>query len=131
MRDEHISGVCLLVAVILWIMTVAFWRAKRKNWSLAVIPLGIVPLVTGVGMVIAEDIFNCRTTFVVPMILIVTSLVGACIWIGFASAMLIKTKKMRAYYIIVAVGFVCTFSIIVLIKYYNFVQAVGESIQPK
>ncbi len=129
MRDEHMSGVCLLVALILWIMTVAFWRAKRKNWSLAVIPLGIVPLVTGVGMVIAEDIFNCKTTFVLPMILIVTSLVAACIWIGFASAMLIKTARMRPYYIIVSVVFVCTFSIIMLIKYYNFVQAVGETLQ--
>ncbi len=127
MIDEHISGVCLVIAIILSGLTIGFIRAKRLNWALAVLPLGIVPLVTGVGMLIAEYIIHSDHTFILPMVLVMSSLVVSSIWIGFASGTLnlIKTKKLRAYYIALSVAFVFTLSIIILIKYYRYFEALA------
>ena len=116
------TGECLVISVILGALCVALFHAKRKNWGLAVLPLGFVALVTGVGMFAAEHIFKINFTFITPMVLIISSLVVSSIWIGFCSAILIKTKKMRAMYLISSVGFVFTFSLIMLIRYYNMLN---------
>ncbi|HBI52348.1 MAG: hypothetical protein IJ784_04955 [Ruminiclostridium sp.] len=112
------AGECLVIALILGVLNVGFFRAHRKNWGLAVLPLGFVPFVTGIVLYTAEHLFHYEFTFLLPMILIVTSLMVSCIWIGLASAILIKTKRMRVYYLAASVGFVFTLSIIMLLKYY-------------
>ena len=43
-------GECLIIAFIILVLSAGFFRAKRKNWGFAVLPLGLVPLVVGVGM---------------------------------------------------------------------------------
>ena len=113
------AGECLVIALIIGILSIVFFRAKRKNWALAAMPLGIVPLISGVVLYSAEHFFKIEYTFVLPMTLIVFSLVVSCIWIGIASAILIKTKKMRVYYLVVSVAFVLVLSIIMLIRYFT------------
>ncbi len=112
------AGECLVISVILGAMIVGFFRANRKNWGLAVVPLGFVPLVTGAVMYFVERVFHANWSFLLPMILIVASLGIACIWIGVCSVILIKTKKLRISYVGVSVVFVFTVSLILLIKYY-------------
>lgn len=116
------AGECLMIALILGVLNIGFFRAKRKNWGLAVLPLGFVPLVTGLVLYSSEKIFGYQYTFLLPMVLIVTSLMVSCIWIGVSTAVLIKTKKMRALYLAASVGFVFTMSLILLIKYYNILM---------
>ena len=99
-------------------MIVGFFRANRKNWGLAVLPLGFVPFVTGAVMYFVERVFNADWTFLLPMILIVASLGIACLWIGVCSVILIKTRKLRVSYVGVSVVFIFTVSLILLIKYY-------------
>lgn len=113
------AGECLVIALIIGILSIGFFRAKRKNWALAVMPLGLVPLISGAVLYSTEHFFKYEYTFVLPMTLIVASLVASCIWIGIASAILIKTKKMRIYYLAVSVAFVLVLSIIMLIRYYT------------
>ena len=112
------AGECLVIAVILSALTIGFFRANRKNWGLAVLPLGFVPLVTGIVLWCADKFFMIKYTFILPMILIIVSLFISCVWIGIACWILIKTKKLRIYYLVVAIGFVFTLSLIMLIKFY-------------
>ena len=111
------SGECLVISLILGVMIVGFFRANRKNWGLAALPLGFVPFLTGMVLLIVS-FFKVSYTFILPMILIVASLGVACIWIGVCSVILIKTKKLRIYYVGVSVVFVFTMSLILLIRYY-------------
>lgn len=112
------AGECLVIAIILGALNIGFFRAQRKNWGLAVLPLGFVPLATGLVMYITESVFEIQPTFLLPMIIIFSSMVVSCIWIGISTEILIKTKKMRIMYVAASVGFVFTFSLIMLIKYY-------------
>ena len=113
------TGECLVIALILGVLNIGFFRAGRKNWGLAVLPLGFVPLATGVGLFAAEKIFHYGYSFFLPMMLIVVSLMVSCIWVGMSSIILIKTKKMRAMYLTASVGFIFTLSLILLINNYN------------
>ena len=115
------AGECLVIALILGVLNVGFFRAHRKNWGLAVLPLGFVPFVTGVVLWCAEKIFHYEYTFILPMVLIVVSLFVSCVWIGIASWILIKTEKLRIYYLTCSIGFVFVLSLIMLLKFYSAV----------
>ena len=113
------AGECLVIALILGVLNIGFFRAHRKNWGLAVLPLGFVPLVTGMGVWFCEIVLNAQYTFILPMVLIVVSLFISCVWIGIACWILIKTQRLRVYYLLASIGFVFTLSLIMLIKFYN------------
>lgn len=119
------AGECLVIALILGALNIGFFRANRKNWALAVLPLGLVPLVTGLTLWCLDTFFDISYTFMLPMILIVVSLFASCVWIGIACWILIKTKKLRVYYLIASIGFVFTLSLIMLIKFYYAIPAAG------
>ncbi len=112
------AGECLVIAVILGALNIGFFRAGRKNWGLAVLPLGFVPFVTGLVLFLSEKVFHYEYTFMLPMMLIFVSLMVSCIWVGMSSIILIKTRKMRAMYLIMSVGFIFTLSLILLINNY-------------
>ena len=102
---------CLVVALILGIMIFGFFRAKRKNWGFAVLPLMVLPVTVGVV------IYSVSYPFMLPLGLIVGSLAATCIWIGVASVVLIKTKKLRVSYTIASVVFSLALAFILLIQY--------------
>ena len=112
------AGECLVIALILCALNIGFFRANRKNWALAVLPLAVVPFVTGLTIWCIDSFGNAEYTFILPMVLIVVSLFVSCVWIGIACWILIKTKKLRVYYLIASIGFVFTLSLIMLIKFY-------------
>ena len=111
---------CLVISLILGILTVGFFRAKRKNWAYAVLPLTVIPLVCGLVMYTVMDIMNKDFDFLLPVGLVVGSLAVTCIWIGAASVVLIKTKKLRVPYVVTTVAFSLVLSFIILVKYHNF-----------
>lgn len=108
---------CLVVALILGILVFGFFRAKRKNWAFAVLPLGVVPTVVGIVMYLYGSVFKLSYSYMLPLSLIVASLAVTCIWIGIASVVLIKTKKMRIPYVACTVAFSLAFSFLLLIQY--------------
>ncbi len=112
------AGECLVIALILGVLNIGFFRAHRKNWGLAVLPLGFVPMVTGAVIWFMDMIFNVQYTFVLPMVLIVVSLFISCVWIAIACWILIKTKKLRIYYLVSSITFVFVLSLIMLLKFY-------------
>ncbi len=107
---------CLVAALILGIMTFGFFRARRKNWGYAVLPIMVIPVAVGVVMY-AVTMLGISYSYTFPMCLIVGSLAVSCIWIGAASVVLIKTKKLRVYYVGAAVLFSLTFAFLLLIQY--------------
>ncbi|MBO6301738.1 MAG: hypothetical protein J6N15_04820 [Ruminiclostridium sp.] len=112
------AGECLVIALILGALNIGFFRAHRKNWGLAVLPLGFVPFVTGLVIWLADLVFGWHYTFILPLVLIVVSLFVSCVWIAIACWILIKTKKLRIYYLVSSIAFVFTLSLIMLLKFY-------------
>ncbi len=108
---------CLVVALILIMLIFGFLRAKRKNWAFAVLPLIVTPVVTGLVMYISENVMKISYSYMLPLSLIVGSLAVTCIWIGIASMVLIKTKKMRIPYVASTVVFSLAFAFLLLVQY--------------
>lgn len=116
------AGECLVIALIIGVLCVGFFRAKRKNWAFAVLPMGLVPLVFGLVMYFVTVILKYEYTFILPLVIVLVSLIASCIWIGMASTILIKTKKMKIPYIAASVCFVFGVSLIILVRYYLGLQ---------
>lgn len=111
-------GECIVTSLIILALCMACFRAKRKNWGYAVLPLGLVPFVAGMGMYIVDIAFKGDYNHLIPGILIIVSLVASCIWIGIVSTILIKTKKLRIPYLGVSIAFDIILSLILLSRYY-------------
>lgn len=108
---------CLVVTLIIGMMAIGFFRAKRKNWGFAVLPLIVIPLVTGLVMYVVSDVLKLSYNFTLPMVVIVGSLAGTSLWLGACSMILIKTKKLRIPYMMSTMAFSVALSFLLLIQY--------------
>ncbi len=111
---------CLVISLILGILVLGFFRAKRKNWAFAVLPLMVIPTVCGLVMYTVSDVMKMNFDIFLPIALVIGSLAVTCIWIGMASVILIKTKKLRVPYVGTTVAFSVVLAFIILIKYQVF-----------
>ncbi len=111
---------CLVISLILGILVFGFFRAGRKNWALAVLPLMVIPTICGLTMYTVVDVLEKSFDVLLPVALVLGSLAVTCIWIGMASIILIKTKKLRIPYVVATVAFSVTLSLIILMKYQVF-----------
>lgn len=111
---------CLVISLILGILVFGFFRAGRKNWALAVLPLMVIPTICGLTMYTIVDILKKSYDAFLPVALVLGSLAVTCIWIGMASVILIKTKKLRVSYVGATVAFSVLLSFIILMKYQVF-----------
>jgi len=108
---------CLVIALIFMVLVFGFFRAKRKNWALAVLPLTFTPVVVGAVMYTVIDIVKKPYDIMLPVGLVLGSLAVTCIWIGACSVILVKTKRMRVPYIASTVAFSFALSLIIIAKY--------------
>lgn len=111
---------CLVISLILGILVFGFFRAGRKNWAFAVLPLMVIPTICGLVMYTVNDVVKTGYDPILPVILVIGSLAVTCIWIGMSSMILIKTKKLRVPYVGTTVAFSVLLSIIILIEYEVF-----------
>lgn len=112
-------GECLVIAILIGALSFSFFRANRKNWGFAVMPLAVVPLVVGSVMYIVTNVLHVSYSFLLPMGLIIGALTVSCIWIGISCTILIKSKKRQASYLIISFGFSFVLSLILMIRYYS------------
>lgn len=115
---------CLVIAIIIAALSFSFFHEKRKNWGFAVMPLAVIPLVVGFVMYVVTEFTSISYSPLLPLGLIIGSLTVSCIWIGISSVVLIKSKKLRASYLLISVGFSVALSLILTIRY------CGESFSP-
>ncbi|MCM1335591.1 MAG: hypothetical protein NC084_11200 [Bacteroides sp.] len=111
-------GECFVIALIIGGLSLSFFRANRKNWGFAVLPLAIVPFVVGTVMYVVTTFTKIEYSFLLPMGLIIGSLTVSCIWIGIGCAVLMKSPKRRVSYLVISVGFSLALSFILMIRYY-------------
>lgn len=111
---------CLVISLILGVLVFGFFRAGRKNWALAVLPLMVIPTICGFTMYTITDVMHKSYDPILPSALVIGSLAVTCIWIGMASMVLIKTKKLRVPYVGATVAFSVILSIIIILKYQVF-----------
>ncbi len=111
---------CLVISLILGVLVFGFFRAGRKNWAFAVLPLMVIPTVCGLTMYTIINVMHKSYDPILPVCLVIGSLAVTCIWIGMSSMVLIKTKKLRVPYVGATVAFSVILSIIIILKYQVF-----------
>ena len=97
---------CLVITIIIFTIVLVFLRARRKRYAFGVLPLMLVPVAYLIGQPISRLIvagFALKTADVMNVIIIL-SLVIACIMFGFLSNG-IELKRTRAAYFILCGGF--------------------------
>ena len=108
---------CLVISLILGVLVFGFFRAGRKNWALAVLPLMVTPTICGLVMYTVVDVMKKSYDQILPIALAAGSLAVTCIWIGMSSIILIKTKKLRIPYVAATVSFSVVLAVIIILKY--------------
>ncbi len=112
---------CIIIMAIFILMSIVFFRKKRKIWGLATLPLTLVPLMEVVFELVIPKAFSMTVSPFVRMIALVVAVIISCVWIGCVS-MSMKSKKLRVTYI----GITNIFNLILaIILIYNILIELG------
>ena len=95
---------CIVITGVFVVIAVLFFRRKRIDWALAVLPLTLVPLTDFVLEFIVTKVFKAEVTAYGGIIAIVVAVAFSAAWIG-ASSMALKHKSTTATYIAITNAF--------------------------
>lgn len=112
------AGECAVITVLLLFAAFALIRAKRRKWAIATLPLAIIPFVNVMAKLFTETVMGRDYTFVISLVVIMTSMVISCTWIGFLTATLLQKRKLRTSYLLGSVVFNIILAVVLLVDYY-------------
>ena len=102
-------------------MTIIFFRRKRKLWGLATLPLIMVPLTEFLFELFLPKVLSLPVTPFIRMTALLVAVAASCAWIGFVSVGM-KNKKRRVTYI----GICNLFNVLLAaILIYNILKEIG------
>lgn len=85
-----ITGIFVLIAVV-------FFRSKRKEWALAVLPLTLVPLTDFVLEFIVIKVLKVEVTAFGGILALMIAVAASAAWLGAASGALKHKRTMATY----------------------------------
>lgn len=89
---------CIAITAIIVLISVVFFRRKRKEWAFAALPLTLVPLTNVVLELLVIRVFKVEVTAFGGILALLIAVALAAAWIGAVSQVL-KSKRTRATYI--------------------------------
>lgn len=95
---------CAVIAGIIVLISLIFWRRRHIQWLWATLPLALVPFSYTVMYVLIEHVLNIKVDVLVSVIVLVAAVGFSCVWLGLVSNGF-KSKKTRVTYIIIANSF--------------------------
>jgi hypothetical protein len=95
---------CGVITGILLMMVVVFFRAHRKQWGWATVPLMLVPVTDFVMEFLVGKAFKLDIEGYWGIFALLVAVAASCAWIGFMSNSL-KNKRTRITYIGIANAF--------------------------
>lgn len=111
-------GECAVITVLLLFAAFALLRYKRRKWAIATLPLTVAPFVNVMAYVVCEELLDIRYTFMAALVVIMTSMVISCTWIGFLTATLLQRRKFRTAYFMGCIAFNILLAVILLLDHY-------------
>lgn len=112
------AGESLIITGLLIIASASLFRAKRKKWALAVIPLAVLPAVNALAGFIAKVVLKVTFNFVTEVCIIMGALIVSCTWIGFLTATLLNRRKAGVPYMAGSIAFNILLAAVFLGHYY-------------
>lgn len=91
---------CGVISTLFLLMAIIFFRRKRTEWALAVLPLTIVPLTEFVLAIIIEQFMKREVDVFGGILALVIAVAVSAIWIVIASPKL-KSKRTSLTYIVI------------------------------
>ena len=88
-------GESFIITGLLIIAAASLYRAKRKKWAAATLPLAILPAVNALVGFTTSVVLKVKLNFVTEMCIIMGALIVSCTWIGFLTATLLNRRKAR------------------------------------
>ncbi len=98
-------GESVIITMLLGIMSFSLFRAKRKRWAVAALPLILLPAVNSVAKPLCVFVLGIDFTFVIAVWTILVAVMASCIWIGFLTAIYLNKKKSRVAYMLSCTAF--------------------------
>lgn len=92
---------CAVIAGIILLMSLIFWRRRHIQWVWATLPIMLVPLCYIVMYSLFERWLNILVSNIVGVIVLIAAVGISCVWLGLVSNGF-KSKKTRVSYIVVA-----------------------------
>ena len=112
-------GESFIITCLLIIAAGSLFRAKRKKWALAVIPLAVLPAVNAFVGFFSKFVFDTVLNFVTEVCIIMGALIVSCTWIGFLTATLLNRRKARIPYMAGSIAFNILLAAVFMGHYYS------------
>lgn len=115
-------GESFIITGLLIIAAASLYRAKRKKWAAAILPLAVLPTVNALVGFTAGAVLKVKLNFVTEMCIIMGALIVSCTWIGFLTATLLNRRKARLPYMIGSIAFNVILAAIFIHHYYVILE---------
>lgn len=113
------TGESFIITCLLIIASASLFRAKRKKWAVAVIPLAVLPAVNALVGFVTKVVLDVTLNFVTEVCIIMGALVVSCTWIGFLTATLLNRRKARIPYMAGSIAFDILLAAVFMGHYYS------------
>lgn len=113
------TGESFIITCLLIIAAASLFRAKRKKWAVAVIPLAVLPAVNALVGFVTKVVLDVTLNFVTEVCIIMGALVVSCTWIGFLTATLLNRRKARIPYMAGSIAFDILLAAVFMGHYYS------------
>ncbi len=111
-------GESFIITGLLLIASASLFRAKRKKWAVATLPLAVLPAVNALVGFTAVVLLKAKLNFVTEMCIIMGALIVSCTWTGFLTATLLNRRKARLPYMIGSIAFNVILAAVFIHHYY-------------
>lgn len=118
---------CGVIAGILVVFAIIFFRTKHKEWAFATLPLTLVPLTDFVMTVLFVNVFEMSVSIYWGVFALMAAVAVSCALIGFVSNLL-KSRRTRATYITIANAFNVLLAAILIYDVLDVVKEYGATI---
>ncbi len=111
-------GESFIITGLLLIASASLFRAKRKKWAIATLPLTVLPAVNALVGFMTGVVMKVKLNFVTEMCIIMGALIVCCTWTGFLTATLLNKRKARLPYMIGSIAFDVILAAVFIHHYY-------------
>jgi len=100
-------------------MALVFWRSKKSNYAVAVLPLVLPPLGHLISGILARGLdltLPFASSFQIRIVIDLIAAIAACVLVGVTSQLVYETRKGRTLFALSCSLFIVVFSAILILS---------------
>ena len=110
---------CWATVIVLIAMALVFWRSKKSNYAVAVLPLVLPPLGHLISGILARGLdltLPFASSFQIRIVIDLIAAIAACVLVGVTSQLVYETRKGRTLFALSCSLFIVVFSAILILS---------------